>query len=333
MHAKLTIDPEIGSYSRGFQLLETRTTKEKIIKRMWGREDEDKQFATFIAHDWKNKVVKEISCDSKCLGNYFTKSDLPFGTSPAFFRPDALLKYKSDSEKYTLEERSISCRGAWHLKTYDINEAGQVHTYLIYLSSLPYQEQLHWKSYNEAPRAPISKRAFATDFEGNFSSEMDSLNKLKRELRELYKQGVPWWTLRSDELMEKAHAPFTQAADEWANDVLALDQMLVEGFEPKWLRQKAVSLGRSPNTSFGSLKLVEECLVGLKFEEHDARNVIAPLRELHELRTKLKGHVSIESGRALKQKALSEHGSFRDQFLSLCDGCSASMERIAAAFA
>ncbi len=37
--------------------------------------------------------------------NYFTESDLPFETTPAFFRPDVLLKYKFDSEKYTLESR------------------------------------------------------------------------------------------------------------------------------------------------------------------------------------------------------------------------------------
>ena len=57
--------------------------------------------------------------------NYFTQSDLPFEMSPAFFHPEVLTRYKSDSDKYTLQDRSISCRGAWHLQTYDINDAGQ----------------------------------------------------------------------------------------------------------------------------------------------------------------------------------------------------------------
>ena len=63
-----------------------------------------------------------------------------------------LLKYKKDPEKYLLEDRSITARNSWYLKTYDINAAGQVHTYLIYLSHLPYEEQVYWKSANEAPK-------------------------------------------------------------------------------------------------------------------------------------------------------------------------------------
>lgn len=55
----------------------------------------------------------------------------------------------------TLEERSITCRNAWDLPTFDINEAGQVHTYICYLAKLPYEDQLYWKSFNEWPRGPF----------------------------------------------------------------------------------------------------------------------------------------------------------------------------------
>ena len=88
---------------------------------------EAKQYESFIAYDLKNGVVEEISCAPGATANYFTKSDLPFEITPAFFRPEVLQRYKSDPTKYTLEERSISCRGTWSLQTYDINEAGQVH--------------------------------------------------------------------------------------------------------------------------------------------------------------------------------------------------------------
>ncbi|WP_446808486.1 hypothetical protein ACH50O_14495 [Methylomonas sp. 2BW1-5-20] len=91
-------------------------------------------------------------------------SDLPFATSPAFFRPEVLLKYKADPDKYQIESRSIHCRGGWFLKSFDINEAGQVHAYLCDLSHLPYAEQLYWKSFNEPPKAGISTRAYRSDF-------------------------------------------------------------------------------------------------------------------------------------------------------------------------
>ena len=91
---------------------------------------------------------------------------MPFELSPAFFRPEVLLKYKADRDKYTVDEvrQFISCRGAWGLESHDVNDSGQVHAYLCYLRHLPYQEQLHWKSHNEEPKGTISKRAFENDF-------------------------------------------------------------------------------------------------------------------------------------------------------------------------
>ncbi|WP_044124416.1 hypothetical protein, partial [Vibrio cholerae] len=108
------------------------------------------------------------------------------------FKPEVLLKYKTDRDRYTLNSRSVYCRGAWELKTFDVNSAGQVHTYLIYLSHLPYEEQLHWKQYNERPKAPISKRAMENDIEGKWSNDYDALLSLKDKLEKLNSQGVPW---------------------------------------------------------------------------------------------------------------------------------------------
>jgi hypothetical protein len=105
--------------------------------------------------------------------------------SPAFFKPEVLLKYKADSDKYSLAGRSISCRGGWSLQTYDINDAGQVHTYLVYLRNLPHEEQLYWKSYNEKPKRTISNRAFTTDFEGTSHTEYDPVESLKGAVDDL----------------------------------------------------------------------------------------------------------------------------------------------------
>ena len=77
--------------------------------------------------------------------------------SPAFFKSEVLHKYKADSAKFELTDRTISCRGAWHLTTYDVNEAGQVHTYVGYLGDLPYREQVYWQSFNEFPKGPLSE--------------------------------------------------------------------------------------------------------------------------------------------------------------------------------
>jgi hypothetical protein len=244
-----------------------------------------------------------------------------------------LLKYKSDREKYHLEDRSVGCRGAWHLETFDINEAGQVHTYLIYLSRLPYEEQLHWKQYNEPPKALLSERAITTDFEGHFYDEYDPLASLKHKLTKLHKANVGWWTLRSKDTFDRTLYPYTSSSDEWADEILYLDQLIVEGFEVKWLRQKAGELGREPDITLRSLKLTEECLIGLGFEEEQAYSLMSPFHEVHNLRSKLKGHASGEEAARIRKQALKEFGTFRQHFSQLCSDCDESLNIITEAFA
>jgi hypothetical protein len=333
IYGSLSITPGTGSYSRGFQLVDLSIPKERIVNRVWGRpiDEAPKKYCSYIAHDWKNKVISEISCDPNCLSNYFTESDLPFEITPAFFKPEVLSKYKTDRAKYKLDSRCVSCRGAWHLENFDINSAGQVHTYLIYLSRLPYEEQLHWKQYNEKPKAPLSERAIKTDFEGQFYEEYDPLPSLKRKLDQLHSYGAPWWVLRDESAPDKVHYPYTESKDEWAEEILNLDQLLVEGLQEKWLRKKAKELGCNPDARLRALKLLEAILVSLGFEEDHAREIMTPFHVVHNLRSTLKGHTSGTEAENERKTALKEHGSFRKHFENICSSCDESVEIISEA--
>ncbi|WP_262964286.1 hypothetical protein [Methylobacter psychrophilus] len=330
----LSIASGIGSYSTGFQLIDIKVPKEQVVNTAWGKSEteDEKEYCTYIASDLKNKVIAEISCNPSCLSNYFTVSELPFEVTPAFFKPEVLSKYKSDRAKYKLDSRSIECRGSWHLKTFDINSAGQVHTYLIYLSNLPYHEQLHWKQFNENPKAPLSDRAIKTDFEGQFYEEYDPLPSLKRKLDTLYSEDVNWWKLRDQEAPGKVHYPYTNSRDEWAEEILNLDQLLVEGLEEKWLRKKAKDLKCNPDERLRALKLIEIILVAANFEEFHAREIMSSLHIVHNLRSVLKGHTSGTKAEKIRKDALTEHGSFRKHFEKICTDCDESIEILASAF-
>jgi hypothetical protein len=328
---RLHVEAGYASYLRGIQLIRSGLTREAIIKRQDLASDE-RLYASFIAQDWKNNVVGKISCAPGATANYFTKSDLPFEVSPAFFKPEVLLRYKADTDKYRLVERSISCRGAWYLRSYDVNDAGQVSAYLIDLRRLPYEEQLYWKLYDERPKAPISKRAFTTDFAGEWDLEYDPLPSLKAFLDELRRGPVVWWTLRSEKLPDQLQYPVTASPDEWTNALLLLDQLIVEGLATKLLLQEAIRLGRTPQMTDGSLKLVSECLVGLGVAASDAHDIVAPLKETHDLRSKLKGHASGTEGAALKQQILKAHGSYAKHFHALCQRCDESLRVLGDAF-
>ncbi len=315
-----------ASYIHGGQILRPNITVEELIEQ-WKREDDPnaRQHETFKIHDWKNDKLVEWSCAPSELSNYFTKSDKPFEISPAFFHPNVLTKYKADPDKYDLGDRSITCRNAWHLKTFDINEAGQVHTYIGYLQNLPFKEQQHWKHYNEWPNAPISKRAFDTDFRGEWTSERDPLQSLRYAVSEVDRDAPTWWRVRGSQVRDRVHYPVTTSSKEWADELLALDQMVVEGFVATEIRKLADISGVKFETSWQSLKLIQEIL--RTKDSLTADQIVEPLRELHRLRSKVPGHHTGERAK-LEADALREHGSLTAHFRSLCARCQEAFDQI-----
>lgn len=173
------VDPGVAAYTTGVQLIAPRRPSRAIFDDLRGGH-KDRQYVDFTALDWRNKRVAKISTDPKATTNYFEAhgNSLPFELSPAFFRPDVILKYKTDKDKYAVGERDITCRAAWHLQAFDVNEAGQIFAYICYLRKLPYAEQLHWQSCNEVPKAGISERAITHDFKGEFTTFKDPLREV-----------------------------------------------------------------------------------------------------------------------------------------------------------
>ena len=318
-----------ASYIRGGQILRPDVTVEELVEE-WKREDDPnaRQYETFRIHDWKNKKLVEWSCAPSELSNYFTESEKPFEISPAFFNPEVLTKYKANPDKYDLRDRSITCRNAWHLKTFDINEAGQVHTYIGYLQHLPFKEQQYWKLYNEWPKAGLSKRAIDTDFKGEFTSEADPLQSLRNAVSELDRESPAWWSPRGAQLRDRVHYPVTTSSKEWADELLALDQMVVEGFVASELREVAVAADITIDPSWQSLKLIQEVL-RVK-DSLTADEIVEPLRKLHYLRSKVRGHHTGERTK-LEAEAVKEHGSLPGHFRALCAKCDDSFERVVAA--
>jgi hypothetical protein len=226
-----------------------------------------------------------------------------------------------------LEDRSVSCRDTWSLKTFDVNEAGQVHTYLVYLGDLPYREQLYWQSFNEWPKAPLSSRAIQTDFQGHFSTQYDSLVSLKRKLKSWDDRSPMWWKPRGKELHDEVRYPATNSISEWGDELLALDQLLVEGFLESKLRKALQIFGGKDDQSYRSLKL-EECLKAKGLSEKDARNTMHPLRRLHELRTTMKGHGAGSAKADCAKEAKTQFGSFRGHFEKLAEECDNAVDQI-----
>ena len=319
IYGKRKVMPGHASYFRAAQIF--------LLKH--DSHEDEKQYASFVAQDLKNERTEEISCSPESIDNYFTESEKPYEMSPAFFNAEVLLKYKSDTDKYSLKERSISSRAGWYLKTYDINEAGQVHTYLGYLQNLPYSEQLHWKQYNEHPKSSISDRARTNDFEGNFYNDGHyPVKDLKRKLDHLDDEGVSWWKMKNRSVKDSLHPVVTKSVDEWKEEILKLDQVLIEGLVKKSLKAKAKELGQNPPDRDRELKLVEWCLLGCGFDAEHAYEVMTPLHEAHHQRSVLKGHIPGQTAEQIRSDAIKQFGSLGGHFNDLCERCLDSLNTI-----
>jgi len=310
----------IESWLRGFQIIRNRQPLRKMIANLTDERLTPIKYEKFIAWDWKHKRIAESSCDPEELGNYFVKSDKPYETSPVFFKPEVLLKYKQNPEKYTIKQRSITCRGSWHLQTYDINKAGQVFTYLIYLGDLPHSEQLYWKSFNEEPKSGISERAFKADFKGEWDLPYEPLSELKESLKKLENEKSELWSCKKEELYEHLNYSATDSIKEWEDEILNLEQLVIEGFKHEYLKRIATSLScYNAKAKLGSIKLLKEILKAKKISEQEVNSIISPLEDIHFLRSIFSAHISGDKADIIRRKLVAQHGSLKKHFRNLIE--------------
>ena len=319
-----------AAYTRGVQIVRSARTRPEIfsaIKGDWFGQ-QDRKFVEFIAYDWRNKRITKISTDPSATTNYFDAegNSLPYEVSPAFFRPEVLLKYKADREKYKVRTRDIECRAAWSLRGYDVNEAGQVHAYICYLRNLPYSEQLHWASFNEAPKTGISERAVVTDFRGEFSHQTDPLEGLLSITRRWADQDVPWWKLREVTLLERVSTPRTASRDEWAEAFMDLSKLIIEGFNVSAIRTMLKGANLAFDKTEGSLILLEK-LLALHVGSTDPKK-LEGLRTVQLVRSKVKGHSSGTEAAELIQNVQKEYDTFSDHFDHICKKVAGELEQI-----
>lgn len=308
-----------SSWVRGFQVIRNRQPRKIMLARLTGKDLEPKKYETFITYDWKHKRIAELSCNPAELGNYFVESDKPFQTSPVFFKPDVLLKYKQDPEKYTLDQRHIRCRNSWSLQSYDINEAGQVFTYLCDLGDLPHSEQLHWKQYNESPKAGISERALKTDFKAEWDLSYEPLSELKSSLEELSKIKSEVWTCRDTSIYGQLNYVVSDSIKEWSDEIQTLDKLVIEGLNHSYLKKLGQSL-RCYNPKLGSIKLLGEILKTQGINTQEIEQIVSPLEEIHFLRTRFSAHVSDTTEKTqIRKKIVSKYGTLKDHFRNLIE--------------
>ena len=310
------------SMARGVQIVLPRLSLSEVEERIrnWSRVDpQPKEPVAFRVWDWRNRKVTTVTTDPATTTNYFATDaqSLPFETSPAFFRPEVLSKYRADSEKYTLHENRITCRGGWNLRRYSANPAGQIAAYICDLRFLPHEEQLHWAIYNEDPKAGLSDRTITTDFLGEWPDDMTPREMLVDILQRWQSLGMEWWKWRHDDPPDrKVVVPRIGSRDEWAKLLVDLHVAVIEGFEVKELRQMLRAEGVKVDKQWRSIALLERILRARSALDEDWK--LSAFRNLNDGRRFSGVHFRGTQSKEYIQTALEKHETYAAHFEHLC---------------
>ena len=323
-----TVFDGYGGFTRGTQILEPQESHEDLQRairtRFSGRAEEPTEFRVL---DLRHGRVTLVSTASDATTNYFEqKVGVPFEISPAFFRPEVLQKYKSDSDKYTVQNRLIRCRDTWELP-YGVNDAHQVHAYIKDLRYIPAQERLYWKSFNVDPDGGISRRVWETDIEGKFV-DPESLERVTHKLRDWRQRGVEWWHLNDDDLLDSVNVPWTTSRDDWAREFLNLARLLVDGFDMRYLRGVADERGITYDDSTRSLQLLQEIVEAQDRHSSGQDPKIDAIRTVQRVRSKTAAHRWGTEAKQLAEDAIETHDSFAAHFQHICERVADELEHI-----
>jgi len=228
--------------------------------------------------------------DPDQLANYFgANPGASHYLTPVHFRKQVLDKYYQQSSKFSVEDGYLRCGGLWGMMM-DNHHADRVVAWLGDLGrDLPYEEQLHWRSFNIAPTGSVSDTFFRRQI---LSIATDSgrpehvFHQRYRMLREASEDMLGWPILlplddQDAHYLQALRVPSNDEQKDFDDLVLALTKILVDSLNEKELNKLIPSNERGEIK--GSISRLERALTatGVKrYEEH-----IKFLRNLQNLRS------------------------------------------------
>lgn len=235
------------------------------------------------------------SSDPHRLSNYFgANPSEPQYLTPVHFRKDVLNKYYQQPNRYTVEDGYLRCGLLWGL-TIDNHHADRVIAWLGDLGrDLPYEEQLHWRSFNVSPSGKISETFYKRQILAQFADSDQPEHVFKNQYRDLLETcnrelGWPLLLPLSKEdayFLEVIRIPAVDEQKDFDELILGLAKTLVDSLNEKELGR--FILASESNEIKGSIARLEKVLFakGVSgFEKH-----IKFLSDLQNLRSSGSAH-------------------------------------------
>jgi len=262
----------------------------------WGfAVDPSKKYVEFIIGVDANGGEITYTSNPDALANYFgANPDAPNYLTPVHFRKEVLEKYYHLPSKYSVDDSILRCGHLWSMYI-DNHHDDKVCAWLGDLGrDLPYEEQLHWLSYNIPPEGGISKTYYKRQILAQFSDSERPEHLFRQRYNDLQKvcnECLGWQLLLplggDDQYHFKCmRIPATDEQRDFDELVLGLAKILIDSLNEQGLNKLIPAEQRSDLK--GSIARLEAALSACCVE--DAANPISFLRKLQNLRSSSAAH-------------------------------------------
>ena len=252
--------------------------------------------------------------------------------SPAFFNSEVLSRYTADPDRWSISKGKIHCRGGWELREYHMNGDNQIWALIEDLRRLPRRELEHWQQYNEPPRSPVTKTDLRRTFWGELPETPDPLSQVRHILSTWTRTNCSWWKLREDGALERLTIPIPDTRKAWGEAIVALDNVVSQGFVKTDLIARFKQTGRVPEQEWGSIRVLEELLTSISNTQK--RVHLNEIKRLRDLRNQVGvTHPTPDGGFASSNAELARYGSYAAAYEHLCQGISEELQQIEQALA
>ena len=229
-------------------------------------------------------------------------SDAPHRLAPVHFRKQVLDKYYNKPSMYSVKDSRVSC--PWWAVRIDNHHEDKVIVLLRDISSLPYTEQQHWRTYNIPPDGNLSETYFERYLKGSFMATSDRPEHLfKHRYAHLQKESEKYlgWQLllplrlRDEQRLKGLRVPSTNEQSDFDALVLNLAIILIDSLNQKELK-KLISLKQEQNLTPDQKESLKKSIGCLEIALNscgveDAADHIAFLRKLQKLRSTGSAHL------------------------------------------
>jgi hypothetical protein len=317
----------IGEFRAFSRLLGKRLFKPlpKSKSGFWGfAQEEEKKYADFIIGVSDDGDELSYTSYPDALANYFgSNPEAPNYLTPVHFSKQVLDKYYHQPSKYSVEDSMLWCGALWSLQM-DNHHEDKVCVWLGDLGrDLPYQEQLHWKTYNILPQGGVSETYFKRQILAQFTNSDRPEHALAGRYRTLHdecERSLAWQLLLplspgDAHYLKCMRIPATDEQRDFDELVLGLTKLLIDSLNEKELN-RFISKDDLPNVK-GSISRLETALS--VNDVADADTHIAFLRKLQNLRSSSSAHRKGSNYRKIANEFGVDSQNLRSVFAGIVD--------------